>query len=100
MMRRITYRDPETGREFSFMTSEFTVPPGLFAFICKLRWDIEKAFDEKEGARRAARMALAGRVASAAGRRTNPLVAGCARATGRSLQFIRWLRYCLGKPRR
>ena len=147
MMRRVAYRDPETGRDFSFMTSEFTVPPGLLAFIYKLRWDIEKAFDEKknklgvvkawatspeakcqqahfvclahnlmlmlerliaatEGIRdekvevkRAARLALAGRVAAAAGRRPNPLVAGCARATERSLQFIRWLRYCLGKPR-
>jgi hypothetical protein len=147
MMRRVAYRDPETGREFSFMTSEFTVPPGLLAFIYKLRWDIEKAFDEKknklgvvkawasspeakcqqahfvclahnlmlmlerligesEGIRdekvevkRAARLALAERVIAAAGRRPNPLVAGCARATERSLQFIRWLRYCLGKPR-
>ena len=148
MMRRIAYRAPETGRGFSFMTSEFTVPPGLPAFIYKLRWDIEKAFDEKKNklgvvkawassaeakwqqahfvclahnlllmlerrigeseglrdekveARRAARQALAERVIAAAGRRPNPLVAGCGRATERSLQFIRWLRYCLGKPRR
>lgn len=147
MMRRVAYRDPETGRDFPFMTSEFTVPPGLLAFLYKLRWDIEKAFDEKknklgvvktwaaspeakcqqahfvclahnlllmlerrigesEGIRdekvevkRAARQALAERAAAAAGRRPNPLVAGCARATERSLQFIRWLRYCLGKPR-
>jgi len=147
MMRRIAYRDPETGRDFSFMTSEFTVPPGLLAFIYKLRWDIEKAFDEKKNklgvvkawaaspeakcqqahfvclahnlmlilerligeseglrdekvqARRAARQALSERVAAEAGRRPNPLVTGCARATERSLQFIRWLRYCLGKPR-
>lgn len=147
LMRRITYRDPETGREFSFMTSEFTVPPGLLAFIYKLRWDIEKAFDEKKNklgvvkawsasaeakcqqahfvclahnlmlilerligasedirdekieVKRAARQALAERVIAEAGRRPNPLVTGCARATERSLQFIRWLRYCLGKPR-
>lgn len=147
MMRRIGYRDPETGRGFSFMTSEFTVPPGLLAFIYKLRWDIEKAFDEKKNklgvvkawsssaeakcqqahfvclahnlmlmlerligepegvrdekveAKRAKRQALAERIAAEAGRRPNPLVAGCARATERSLQFIRWLRYCLGKPR-
>jgi len=147
MMRRITYRDPETGRDFSFMTSEFTVPPGLLALIYKLRWDIEKAFDEKKNklgvvkawsasaeakcqqahfvclahnlmlmlerligasenirdekveVKRAARQALAGRVIAAAGRKPNPLVTGCARATERSLQFIRWLRYCLGKPR-
>ena len=148
MMRWIKCPDPETGRELSFMTSEFTVPPGLLAFIYKLRWNIEKAFDEKKNklgvvkawsasaeakcqqahfvclahnlmlmlerligeseglrdekveARRLARQALAERVAAEAGRRPNPLVTGCTRATERSLQFIRWLRYCLGKPRR
>lgn len=147
MMRRVAYRDPETGRDFSFMTSEFTLPPGLLAFIYKLRWDIEKAFDEKKNklgvvktwaaspeskcqqahfvclahnlmlmlerqidesegvrdekveAKRAARLVLANRAAEAAGRRPNPLVTGCVRATERSLQFIRWLRYCLGNPR-
>ena len=35
------YRDLETGREFSFMASEFNVPSELIAFIDKLRWDIE-----------------------------------------------------------
>jgi len=147
MMRRIRYRDPETGRDFSFMTSEFTLPPGLIAFIYKLRWDIEKAFDEKKNklgvvktwavspearcqqahffclahnlmlmlerridkteglrdekveAKRAARLVLAERAAEEAGRKPNPLVAGCARATERSLQFIRWLRHCLKNPR-
>ena len=65
----------------------------------RLIGESEGVRDEKIEVKRAARQALAERVAAAAGRRPNPLVAGCARATERSLQFIRWLRYCLGKPR-
>jgi uncharacterized small protein (DUF1192 family) len=45
-LRRIRYYDPEKGKLFSFITSEFTLPPGLIAFIYKLRWDIEKTFDQ------------------------------------------------------
>lgn len=48
MIRRVRYEDPATGQLFSFMTNEFTLPPGLIAFIYKLRWDIEKVFDEKK----------------------------------------------------
>lgn len=48
MIRRVRYRDPATTELFSFMTNEFTLPPGLIAFIYKLRWDIEKVFDEKK----------------------------------------------------
>jgi hypothetical protein len=48
LMRRVRYRDPATNREFSFMTNEMTLPPGLIAFLYKLRWDIEKVFDEKK----------------------------------------------------
>jgi hypothetical protein len=48
MMRRVTYRDPATGEVFRFITSEMTLPPGLIAFLYKLRWDIEKTFDEKK----------------------------------------------------
>jgi len=48
MLRRVRYRDPATGKEFSFITSEMTLPPGLIAFIYLLRWDIEKVFDEKK----------------------------------------------------
>ena len=39
--------DP-AGIEYTFMTSEMTLPPGLIAFLYKLRWDIEKIFDEKK----------------------------------------------------
>ncbi len=45
-LRRIRYCDPETGKTYSYLTSEFTLPPGLLAFIYKLRWDAEKTFDQ------------------------------------------------------
>lgn len=48
MLRRVRYRDPTSGTEYSFMTNEMTLPPGLIAFLYKLRWDIEKVFDEKK----------------------------------------------------
>jgi hypothetical protein len=44
-IRRITYVDPETGNTFVFITNEMTLPPGVVAFLYKLRWDIEKKFD-------------------------------------------------------
>jgi len=46
LLRRIRYRDPETGKTYSYLTNEFTLPPGLLAFIYKLRWDVEKTFDQ------------------------------------------------------
>jgi hypothetical protein len=45
-LRRIRYFDSETGKRFSFITDEFNLPPGLLAFLYKLRWDIEKTFDQ------------------------------------------------------
>jgi len=45
-LRRIRYCDPETGKTYSYLTCEFTLPPGLIAFIYKLRWDAEKTFDQ------------------------------------------------------
>jgi len=45
-LRRIRQRDPETEKVYTFITSEFTLPPGLVAFIYKLRWDAEKTFDQ------------------------------------------------------
>lgn len=47
-MRRVLYRDPATNRRYSFITNEMNLPPGLIAFLYKLRWDIEKVFDEKK----------------------------------------------------
>ena len=34
------------GEEFSFLTSECTLPPGVIAHLYRLRWEIEKTFDE------------------------------------------------------
>ncbi|MEI8141034.1 MAG: transposase [bacterium] len=48
MLRRVTYCDPATGKVYTYMTSEMTLPPGLIAFLYKLRWDVEKVFDEKK----------------------------------------------------
>ena len=46
MMRRVTYEDPVTGKIYRFLLNELTIPPGLVAFLYKLRWDVEKVFDE------------------------------------------------------
>ena len=46
LMRRVTYKDPVTGKIYRFLLNELTIPPGLVAFLYKLRWDVEKVFDE------------------------------------------------------
>ncbi len=46
VMRRVTYKDPLSGKVYRFITNELTLPPGLIAFLYKLRWDIEKIFDQ------------------------------------------------------
>lgn len=48
LLRRINYRDPADGKLYVFITNEMTLPPGLIAFLYKLRWDIEKFFDVKK----------------------------------------------------
>jgi len=48
MLRRVRYRDAASGTTFSFMTTELNLPPGLIAFLYKMRWDVEKVFDEKK----------------------------------------------------
>ena len=45
-LRRIRYAHPATGEEYEFLTSEFTLPPGVIAFLYLRRWDLEKVFDE------------------------------------------------------
>lgn len=55
-LRRIRYTHPATGEKYEFLTSEFTLPPGVIAFLYLRRWDLEKIFDElknKLGAKRA-----------------------------------------------
>jgi hypothetical protein len=46
MIRRILYRCPIDGALFPLLTSEMTLAPGLIVLIYKLRWDVEKVFDE------------------------------------------------------
>lgn len=47
-MRRITYHDPESGRTFEYLTNviDSMVIPGVLAFLYKIRWNLEKSFDE------------------------------------------------------
>jgi hypothetical protein len=45
-VRLITYVCPATGERYQFITSENTLPPGIVAYLYKMRWDIEKVFDE------------------------------------------------------
>ena len=45
-VRRVSYCDPLSGRRFEFITTEFTLPPGLIAYLYLRRWDVEKVFDE------------------------------------------------------
>lgn len=46
LLRRIVYLEPVTGNLLVFLTSEMNLRPGLIAFLYKLRWDIEKTFDQ------------------------------------------------------
>ncbi len=46
LVRRVRFVRPDTGKAISFITSEFKLPLGLIAELCRRRWDIEKAFDE------------------------------------------------------
>lgn len=47
-VRRITYCDPATGETFKFITSltNSKVEPGIIAQLYRMRWDIEKVFDD------------------------------------------------------
>ena len=45
--RRVSYRCPETGKVYNFLTNLApNVRPGVVAMLYKMRWDIEKVFDE------------------------------------------------------
>ncbi|MDI1312558.1 transposase [Prosthecobacter sp.] len=48
MLRRITFHDVVADRQFEFLTSllESSVPPGVLAHLYRMRWNIEKSFDE------------------------------------------------------
>ncbi len=45
-IRRITYYCPVKKETFSFITNLMEIEPGLVALLYKLRWDVEKVFDE------------------------------------------------------
>jgi len=44
-MWRVTYKDPENGAEFVFLTTDGTLRPGVVALLYRLRWKIEKTFN-------------------------------------------------------
>jgi hypothetical protein len=46
MLRWVRYRDPISGRVFDFVTNLLDVPPGVIAQLYRMRWDIEKVFDD------------------------------------------------------
>lgn len=46
MIRQIIYTDPLSGETYKFITNVMDVPPGLIAYIYKVRWDIEKTFQQ------------------------------------------------------
>jgi hypothetical protein len=45
-VRLITYLCPITKVRHQFLTSDNTLPPGIIAYLYKVRWDIEKVFDQ------------------------------------------------------
>ena len=47
LMRRVTFLDVLTGITYQYLTNLLnSVPPGVLAHLYKMRWDIEKSFDE------------------------------------------------------
>ena len=45
-MRRITFIDPVEGVPWQILTNEHTLAPGLLVKLYRMRWDIEKVYDE------------------------------------------------------
>ncbi len=45
LIRKIKYIDYLQNKEYTFLTNQMNIKPGVIAFIYKTRWDIEKAFD-------------------------------------------------------
>src|SRR5690606_11404259 len=42
----IEYRDPESGKEYQYLTNEPDLPPGVIAELYRRRWELEKVFDQ------------------------------------------------------
>jgi IS4 transposase len=43
-LRRVSYRDPETGQKLDFLTNDFTLPAQTIAELYRLRWQVELFF--------------------------------------------------------
>ena len=55
-VRWVQYRDPIGGAVYDFVTNLMGVPPGTIAQLYRMRWDIEKVFDDiknKQGEKKA-----------------------------------------------
>jgi Transposase DDE domain len=46
LLRRIIFWDVLENVRYEFLTNEMTLPPGLIVHLYRMRWDIEKSFDE------------------------------------------------------
>jgi len=47
LVRRVSYQCPTDGKVYNFVTNLYkTVRPGVIALLYKMRWEIEKVFDE------------------------------------------------------
>ena len=46
-LRRIKYRDPQTGKALVFLTNNFTLPPLTIARLYKCRWQVELFFNRR-----------------------------------------------------
>ena len=46
MARRITFVDPASGKTHVYLTNQTTLALGILSLIYRMRWDIEKVFDE------------------------------------------------------
>jgi len=43
-MRRIEYKNPQDGKEYTYLTNDLTIPAYLIVTFYKHRWDIEKVY--------------------------------------------------------
>jgi transposase len=43
-LRRVRYRDPQTGKRLIFLSNNFTIPPRTIADLYRCRWQIELFF--------------------------------------------------------
>jgi hypothetical protein len=92
MMRRVTYKCPETGRKLVFLTSltdSRKFPPGLIAQLYRMRWDIENPAHTK---RMEDRLDAARQKVAKLGKCLPKLYEEWQRIKQTGVTFIRWLR--------